>query len=49
MAEGIAAFDGIYEKLIASTNAPQKEKLEVCSSVDLCSPAVRVLTDARIL
>ncbi|KAK5133753.1 hypothetical protein LTR08_007403 [Meristemomyces frigidus] len=28
VAEGIAAFDGIYEKLIASTNASQKEKLE---------------------
>ncbi|KAK4540404.1 hypothetical protein LTR36_009261 [Oleoguttula mirabilis] len=28
VAEGIQAFDGIYEKLIASTNASQKEKLE---------------------
>lgn len=28
MAEGVAAFDGIYDKLSQSTNASQKEKLE---------------------
>ncbi|KAI7098507.1 hypothetical protein KC316_g21145, partial [Hortaea werneckii] len=28
VAEGIQAFDGIYDKLIGSTNASQKDKLE---------------------
>lgn len=28
VAEGIQAFEGIYEKITASTNAAQKEKLE---------------------
>ena len=28
VAEGIQAFDGIYEKISSSTNAAQKEKLE---------------------
>ena len=47
VAEGIQAFDGIYEKLIASTNASQKEKLEVGSFGDVVLPGVRVLTAAR--